>query len=348
MVDLKFGLVGCGKISKKHIAALKLTKGASLGAVCDTDKNKAEELGKANNVPWFQSHKEMIKETDIDVVSVLTPSGTHAEIAVDALNSGKHVAVEKPLSLTLEDADKMIRAANENNVRLFEVKQNRFNKPIVKLKQAIEEKKFGKMILGTVRLRWTRRQDYYDQLDWRGTWAMDGGVIANQANHHIDLLSYLMGDVESVFCKIDTRLVNIEAEDIAVGTIKFSNGALGIIEATTAIRPKDLEGSISILGESGSVVVGGFSANKIQTWEFEDENYKIPKDSQENPDTFAYNHGKFYENVVETINNNGKAMVDGEEAKKTLEIIIALYESAETGEEINLKFKPKKTKLGKT
>ncbi|MFH1240118.1 MAG: Gfo/Idh/MocA family oxidoreductase [Candidatus Diapherotrites archaeon] len=346
MKTVRFGLIGCGKISKKHITAIKNTQNAELTAVCDLKKELAEKTGKENNVPWFASYKEMLEKADIDAVSIITPSGLHWEPAVDSANAGKHVVVEKPMALTLKDADKVIAACKKNNVKLFEVKQNRFNKPIVKLKEAIDSGKFKKFVIATARMRWTRKQDYYDAVDWRGTWAMDGGVISNQANHHIDLLQWLMGDIESVMCKTATRLADIEADDTAVAIIKFSNGALGIIEATTATRPKDLEGSISVLGEGGTVIVGGFSADKLDIWQFEDGAYKIDEDFKQNPNVFAYNHAKFFENVVDCILHDKKAVIDGNEARKSIELINALYESAASGREIFLKFEPKHSKLG--
>lgn len=346
METVKFGLIGCGKISAKHIAAIKNTQGTELAAVCDLRKETASKVGDANNVPWFASYKEMLKKADINAVSILTPSGLHWEPAVDSANAGKHVVVEKPMALRLEDADKVIATCKKNNVKLFEVKQNRFNRPILKLKEAIGSGKFGKFVLGTARVRWTRKQDYYNEVEWRGTWKMDGGVISNQANHHIDLLQWLLGDVQSVMCKTATRLANIEADDTAVAILKFSNGALGIIEATTATRPRDLEGSISVLGEKGTVIVGGFAADKMDVWQFEDESFKIEDDFKQNPNVFAYNHAKFYENVIECILHNKKAVIDGAEARKSIELINALYESAASGREIFLKFEPKHSKLG--
>ena len=192
---------------------------------------------------------------EIDIISVLTPSGMHADHAVQLSRFEKHLVIEKPMALTLEDADKMIAACDQAGTKLFIVKQNRFNKPVVKLKQALDEGRFGKLVMGTVRVRWCRDQSYDDQDDWRGTWALDGGVFANQASHHIDLLMWCLGTPISVFAVSRTALVSIEAEDTAVAIVKFKNGAIGVIEATTATRPRDLEGSLSILGENGSAEI---------------------------------------------------------------------------------------------
>jgi predicted dehydrogenase len=253
------------------------------------------------------------------------------------------------MALTLDDADSMIRACDENGIRLFVVKQNRYNLPVQQLKKALDDNRFGKLVLGTVRVRWCRPQEYYDQDSWRGTWKYDGGVLTNQASHHIDLLEWCMGDVESVFAKSVTALVDIEAEDTAVVTLKFQNGALGIIEATTAVRPKDLEGSISIMGETGSVEIGGFAVNEIKHWNFKDtiqSDNNINDFSVNPPNIYGFGHKAYYEHVVDCISNDKKALVDGLVGRKSLELINAIYESIETGKEVFLRFKPTKCKLG--
>lgn len=232
----------------------------------------------------------------------------------------------------------------------FVIKQNRFNVPVIKLREAYEEGRFGKLVLGTVRVRWARHQAYYDQDKWRGTWAMDGGVLTNQASHHVDMLEWMMGDVESVFARATTALVDIEAEDTAVVTLKFKNGALGIIEATTATRPSDLEGSISVLGENGSVVIAGYAVNKMQSWAFNEElegdsevleNYSVNP-----PNVYGFGHQAYYEHVVSCISHSGHNLVDGLQGRKSIELISAIYESVETGKEVFLRFKPQKCKLG--
>lgn len=346
---IKIALLGCGRISKRHSDLLGFgeIKGAKLVAVCDKDFNKAKAIGQVHDVPAFDSLESMIEKVDIDVVTILTESGNHAKHAIQVAKYKKHVVVEKPMALTLDDADSMIRTCSENGVRLFVVKQNRFNTPIKKLKEAVENDKFGKLVLGTVRVRWCRKQSYYNQDSWRGTWSMDGGVLTNQASHHIDLLTWIMGDVESVFAKSSTSLVDIEAEDTGIVVLKFRNGALGIIEATTAARPKDLEGSISVLGEKGTVEVGGFAVNKLKTWNFEgeeDDNYE--QFSENPPNVYGFGHKEYYDHVVNCISNNQSQMVDGFEGRKSLELISAIYESIETGREVFMRFKPKRCRLG--
>lgn len=349
---LKIGLVGCGRIAQRHSGLLgkRLISGASLAAVCDIDKDKAEAMGKAYGVPRYEDFNQMMRKEDIDVVSVLTPSGLHAEHVIALTKYGKHIIVEKPMALTLDSADDMIKACDANGCRLFVIKQNRFNIPVLKLKEAFVSGRFGKIVLGTVRVRWCRPQEYYNMDKWRGTWSLDGGVLSNQASHHIDLLEWMLGDVESVFAKSSTALVNIEVEDTAVVILKFISGALGIIEATTATRPKDLEGSISILGEKGSVEIGGFAVNEMKTWNFtnslpEDEDIKN-KYSVNPPDVYGFGHKAYYEHVVDCINNNRHQLVDGLEGRKSLELISAIYESIETGREVPLRFKPSKCRLG--
>ena len=248
---LKFALVGCGRISKRHSELLgeNQISGAQLVAVCDKVLEKARIIADKYNIPAYSDMHAMMKAESIDVVVVLTESGVHAANTIDLAKYGAHIVVEKPMALTLADADSMIEACDKHGIKLFVVKQNRFNVPVVQLRNALEKGRFGKLIMGTVRVRWCRPQAYYDQDPWRGTWAYDGGVLTNQASHHIDLLEWMMGDVESVFAKSKKALADIEAEDTAVVILKFKNGALGLIEATTAIRPKDLEGSISVLGE---------------------------------------------------------------------------------------------------
>lgn len=349
---LKFGLVGCGRIAKRHSELLghNQIKNASLIAVCDIDREKAKKIGEQFNVPYYTDMDEMMQKESIDVVSVLTESGYHAKHVINLAKYGKHIVVEKPMALTLDDADAMIKACDENGCKLFVVKQNRFNVPVVKLREAMDEKRFGKLVLGTIRVRWSRDQNYYDQAWWRGRWDMDGGVLTNQASHHVDLLEYMMGDVESVFAKSTTALVDIEAEDTAIVTLKFRNGALGIIEATTAVRPKDLEGSISILGETGTVEIGGFAVNKMLHWNFTHEkdgdDEVMEKYSVNPPNVYGFGHQAYYEHVVDSILNNKKQLVDGLVGRKSLELISAIYESIETGKEVFLRFKPQKCKLG--
>ena len=349
---LKFALVGCGRIAKRHSELLghNQIKDASLVAVCDIDIDKAKKIGSQFSVPYYADMDEMMRKESIDVVSVLTESGYHAKHVIQLAQYGKHIVVEKPMALTLDDADDMIKACDAHHCKLFVVKQNRFNVPVVKLKEAMDQKRFGKLVLGTIRVRWSRDQSYYDQAWWRGRWDMDGGVLTNQASHHVDLLEYMMGDVESVFAKSATALVDIEAEDTGIVILKFKNGALGLIEATTAVRPKDLEGSISILGEKGTVEIGGFAVNQMLHWNFvepqEGDDDVMETYSVNPPNVYGFGHQAYYEHVVDSIKHNKPQMVAGLEGRKSLALISAIYESIETGQEVFLKYKPKQCKLG--
>jgi predicted dehydrogenase len=349
---IRFGLLGCGRIAKRHSDLLggHHIEGASLVAVCDPIRTRADAIAAKFDVPACYDIDDFLARKDIDVVSVLTPSGLHAAHVIACAKAGKHVVVEKPMALRLQDADDMIRACDEAGVKLFVVKQNRFNVPVVKAREALEAGRFGKLVLGTVRVRWCRDQAYYDQDAWRGTWAHDGGVLSNQASHHIDMLEWFFGDVVNVHARAVSALVRIETEDTAVATLKFRNGALGIIEATTATRPVDLEGSLSILGEKGTVEIAGFAVNQIRHWRFVDElpsdNEVIEKYSVNPPNVYGFGHQAYYQHVVECLISQRAALVDGLEGRKSLELISALYESIETGHEVALRFEPRLSRLG--
>lgn len=349
---IRFGIIGCGTIAKRHAVLLAngQTPGAELAAVCDVDGDRVRAFAEQHKVPAFTSPEEMVKAAALDVAVVLVPSGLHADIVTKLASAVPALVVEKPMALTLDDADQMIAACDRHRCRLFVVKQNRFNRPIVALRQALEAGRFGKLVMGTVRVRWCRPQSYYDAAKWRGTWAYDGGVLSNQASHHIDLLEWMMGPVDSVFAMSSRALARIEAEDTAAAVVRFRSGALGIIEATTATRPKDLEGSLSILGETGSVEVGGFAANELRTWAFSRE---TPEDATvreaygANPDhPHGYGHAAYYHHVVSCLKNNTPQLVDGLEGRKSLELITAIYESVESGREVQLRFSPRRCRLG--
>lgn len=349
---LNFALVGCGRIAKRHSELLGNSQinGARLVAVCDINSEKSKKIGNKFSVPHFDDYHEMIASVDIDVLVILTESGNHAKNVLDLVRYKKHMIVEKPMALTLDDADLMIRACLDAGIKLFVVKQNRFNVPIRKLREALEAGRFGKLVLGTIRVRWCRTQEYYDQDSWRGKWSMDGGVLTNQASHHIDMLQWMMGEVDTVFAKTTTALVDIEAEDTAVVVLKFRSGALGVIEATTATRPKDLEGSISILGEMGVAEVGGFALNEMKVWNFvnksRDDEVVLKEFSTNPPNVYGYGHQAYYENVVASINGGTEQSIDGIIGRDSLTLINAIYESVETGREVSLRFRPKYCRLG--
>ena len=349
---LTFNVVGCGRIAKRHTDLLSSGSiaGAQLGAVCDSKPERAREFGERLGVPWFVDLHDMMRAVQCDAVSVLSESGLHAEHVLQLAEYGKHVIVEKPMALTLDDADRMIAACDAAGIKLFVVKQNRFNRPVVALRQALEAGRFGKLVMGTVRVRWCRPQAYYDQDPWRGTWAMDGGVLANQASHHIDLLEWMMGDVERVYATTRRSLVDIEAEDTAVAVLHFANGAVGIVEATTATRPIDLEGSISVLGENGVVEIAGFAVNRLKEWHFttpDPADDTVAEASENPPNVYGFGHQAYYDHVVDAIVNGSPALVDGLEGRRSLELIQSLYESAETGAPVDLRFRQRHSRLGR-
>ena len=352
---IHFALLGCGRIAKRHADVLGSGQiaGARLVAVADTDARRAKVIADRHSVAAFTSLDDMIENTSerIDVVCVLTPSGAHADHAIAVARHGKHVVVEKPMALRLADADQMIAECDQAGVKLFIVKQNRFNLPVRELRQALEAGRFGKLVLGSVRVRWCRPQAYYDQDAWRGTWAHDGGVFSNQASHHVDLLEWMMGDVESVFAMSTNASARIEAEDTGIVVVKFRNGALGTIEATTAVRPADLEGSLSVIGEKGSVEIAGFAVNQLRTWKFADDTEtagaeSLARLSESPPNVYGLGHVRVLENVVASLRDGLPPAVDGAAGRRSLELITAIYESIESGKEVKFPFTPRHSRLG--
>ena len=346
-------LLGCGRIAENHARILGegQVPGVRLAAVCDVVPGKAEVYAKRYGVPMFTDYREMLARPDIDVVVVLTPSGMHPEHSIAAARAGKHVVCEKPMALRLRDADRMIEEADKAGVRLFVVKQNRYNAPVQALRRALEAGRFGRLILGTARLRWMRDQSYYDADAWRGTWKYDGGALTNQAVHHLDMLRWMMGDVVSVKAYATTALAKIEAEDTLVAVIRFASGALGAMEATSACRPCDLEASLSVMGATGEVVIGGTSVNKIVDWHFCEprpgDDMVAAETYSEPANVYGTGHLYYYQNVVDCLDRGLPALVDGREARKTVELLCAIYESVASGNEITLPFTPEKCPLGR-
>ncbi|MFL0194606.1 Gfo/Idh/MocA family protein [Clostridium sp. WILCCON 0269] len=345
MKKLKFAIIGCGRISYKHVEALVANKEeAILAAVCDIAEEKAEEkrkeyitkIGQKIELGIYTDYKKMLEKEDIDVVAIATESGYHPEIAVYCMNMKKHVIVEKPMALSIEDADRMIKCGKNNNVKLCVSHQNRFNKSIQQLRGAVEENRFGRLINGTARILWNRNMGYYEQAPWRGTWELDGGTLMNQCIHNIDLLQWMMGgEIDTVYAQCDTFLRDIEAEDFGAIIVRFKNGAIGLVEGTACVYPKNLEETLSIFGETGTVCIGGLAVNKIETWRFadhKDNESEILKLQEGDPDNvYGFGHNPLFKDVIDAINNNREPLINGEEGKKGMSIILAAYKSRLTG-----------------
>lgn len=351
MAKIRFGLIGFGRIAPKHVEALRqLGDQAELVAICDSNPAKQAKI-QETGARYYADYREMLENEQLDAVSILTWSGNHAEIALGCAGKVKNLIVEKPMALRLEDADTMIEACERGGTRLFVVKQNRYNPPVQALRKALDEGRVGRLITGMVRVRWSRDQKYYDQDKWRGTWEWDGGVFANQAIHFVDLLTLVFGEVESVFAKTGTYLSKIEAEDTGAAILKFKNGALGLIEATTCVRPKDLEGSLSVLGEKASIEIAGFACNQVRTWNFSEprpEDAAMQALATDPPNVYGFGHLDFMSEAVRAIRENRPSAIDGQEGRRSLELVTAIYESAETGREIVISgFRPSKARLGR-
>jgi UDP-N-acetyl-2-amino-2-deoxyglucuronate dehydrogenase len=337
----RVGLVGCGRISKNHFDAIRKVDGLSLAAVCDIDAERARQAGEAQGVPAYRSIDDMLRASDdeapFDLVVVCTPSGLHSAHGAAAARAGKHVVTEKPMAISLTQADELVHACDEAGVQLFVVKQNRLNPPVQLLKRAVDKGRFGRIYMSNVTVRWQRPQEYYDAEPWRGTWEFDGGAIMNQASHYVDLIQWLVGPVESVLAKTATQARRIEAEDSGVGLVKFRSGALGVIEVNVLTYPRNLEGSITVLGEKGSVKIGGTAVNRIETWlfaDYDDDDKLVDSANTNPPNVYGFGHEGYYRNVLSVLRGEAKPETDGRAGRKSLELILGLYESAKTGCEV--------------
>lgn len=344
MNELKFAIIGCGRISRWHVEAIaKNRDDAVLVATCDLIQDKAVEKADIYKgcfpnavVKVYTDYREMLEEEDIDVVTIATESGYHPEIAIYCMNKGKHVIVEKPMALSTRDADRMIETSRKNNVKLCVCHQNRFNRSIQMLRKALDEGRFGKLVNGTASIRWNRNMEYYKQAPWRGTWELDGGTLMNQCIHDIDLLQWMMGgDVDSVYAQTGTFLRDIEAEDFGAIIIRFKNGAIGIVEGSACVYPKNLEETLSIFGENGAVVIGGLAVNRIETWRFadgKDSEEEILRQQEGDPETvYGHGHTPLFKDMINAIKYNREPLINGVEGKKGMEIILAAYKSQKTG-----------------
>lgn len=331
---MRFAVIGCGRIAPKHAEAIVALPEAELVAVCDIVPELARSFAAKYGGEPYTDYLSMLERADIDVVTVATPSGLHAEMGVAAAKAGKHVLVEKPMAMTLKAADQLIAACRSAGVKLGVIHQNRFNPAIRLLRKALDEGRFGKLTHGQATVRWNRNDEYYTQAPWRGTKLQDGGVLMNQSIHNIDLLQWIFGPVESVFGYTATFLRKIEMEDVGTAVVKFESGALGLIEAASTIYPTNIEETLNVFGETGSVIVGGIAVNRIEVWEFPDcaEEKKeifVTQDGDP-PSVYGFGHGALFADFIRAVGRDGEPAVPGEEGRKALELILGIYKCQET------------------
>ena len=345
MRKFRFGLIGCGRIAPNHARNIVELENADLIAVCDLVREKAADYSQTYGGEVYTDYRAVLERPDIDIIAIATSSGAHAEIGIAAAEAGKHVIVEKPMALSLFDADRLIAACHKNQVYLGVCHQNRYNQVVQQLRQALDKGRFGKLTHAVASIRWYRDQAYFNQDSWHGTWEQDGGVLMNQSIHNIDLLLWMMGQANSVYGKIATRHRQIEVEDLGMGMITFQNGALGMIEASSTVYPKNLEETLNIFGETGTVVLGGTSINKIEAWRFadglDDEADVIKSYGETPPNIYGFGHRTLYQRFMQAIETGTAFDIPGEEGRRGLEMILAIYHSSLTNVPITIPLQEK-------
>ncbi|MEN9947119.1 MAG: hypothetical protein RLZZ293_1505 [Pseudomonadota bacterium] len=337
---IKFALVGCGRISANHFASLeKHAEDCELVAVCDIVSERAKQAATKYQAKPYFSLEDMLEAGGFDVVILTTPSGLHPIQTIACAEAGFHVITEKPMATKMQDGLEMVKACDKAGVRLFVVKQNRQNATIQLVKQAIDQGRFGRIYSVACNVFWTRPQEYYDHDQWRGTWEFDGGAFMNQASHYVDLMEWLIGSVESVQSYTATLARNIETEDSGVVAIKYRSGALGTMNVSMLTYPKNLEGSLTIIGEKGTVKIGGMAVNKIEHWEFADQqdtDKQTIEASYATTSVYGFGHPLYYANVIATLQGKSEPLTDGREGLRSLEFLIAIYLSARDGKKVSL------------
>jgi UDP-N-acetyl-2-amino-2-deoxyglucuronate dehydrogenase len=337
---IRFALVGCGRISASHVDALRQhVSRAELVAVCDRRPEALAAAAERTGARPFDSLEALLAGSDADVVVLATPSGLHPQQAIQAAQAGRHVLSEKPMATKWEEGVAMVRACRDANVKLFVVKQNRLNATMQRLKRAIEERRFGRIHMVNVNVFWTRPQSYYDDAPWRGRWDLDGGAFMNQASHYVDMVDWLVGPVDNVHAYTATQLRDIEAEDSGVMSLRLRSGGLASINVTMLTHGRNFEGSVTVLGERGTVRVGGVAVNRIEHWEFDEaqpEDATIADSSYAATSVYGFGHPLYYANVIDTLRGEAHAEVDGYEGLRSLEVIIAAYRSARDGVRVGL------------
>jgi len=338
--NIRFALVGCGRIAQNHFASIAgHANRAELVDVCDIDPAALKAAADKTGARPHSSYAEMLEQTDADVVVLTTPSGLHARQGIQAAAAGRHVVSEKPMATRIDEGRNFVNACDAAGVHLFVVKQNRRNPTLQLLKRAVDQGRFGRINMIALNVFWTRPQEYYDAAAWRGTWEYDGGAFMNQASHYVDLLNWFGGPVESVHAYTATLGRRIEAEDSGVLSVKWRSGALGSMAVTMLTYPKNLEGSVTILGEKGTVRVGGIALNKIEAWDFaepHEDDARVEAASYVPNSVYGGGHALYYENVIETLRGEAQAETDGRQGLKSLELLIAAYRSARDGTRVPL------------
>lgn len=344
-MSLRYALIGCGRISPNHVAAA-ISNELEIVGLCDVVPEKMENTVKDFNLspstPQYTDYKEMLEKEKPQLVAICTESGSHGQIALDCIEAGANLIIEKPIALSLQEADQIIEKAKEKNVKVCACHQNRFNKSIQKIREAVEEERFGRLLHGAAHIRWNRGEDYYTQAPWRGTWEQDGGALMNQCIHNIDLLRWMMGNeiVEVVGMTDNLKHDFIQAEDLGIALVKFANGSYGLIEGTTNIFPTNLEETLYIFGDRGTVKAGGKSVNIIEEWLFadkKDDPEEVKEKYHENPPSvYGFGHTPLYTDVIDAIKNDRDPYVTAEDGRRALELVLAIYKSAAEGKSVKL------------
>ncbi|WP_312514083.1 Gfo/Idh/MocA family oxidoreductase [Massilia sp.] len=337
---IRFALVGCGRIARNHMNAIRdHAERCELVGVCDIDPRALDEAAGNTGARPFASLEQMLAGCEPDAVVLATPSGLHSQQAIRIAAAGRHVITEKPMATRWEDGKRMVAAADEAGVRLFVVKQNRRNATLQLLKRAVEKKRFGRIYMVNLNVFWTRPDAYYQSASWRGTWEFDGGAFMNQASHYVDLLEWIVGPVESLQAYTATLARDIEVEDTGVISLRWRNGALGSMNVTMLTWPRNMEGSITILGERGSARIGGVAVNEVQQWEFaqpDPDDAQVAQASYQTTSVYGFGHPLYYDNVIRVLRGEAEPETDGREGLKSLEVLVAAYRSARDGRRVAL------------
>ncbi len=347
---MKYALIGCGRIATNHVKAV-LNNGLEFVAACDIDLSAIEtllakhDLQNDTSIKRYEDYKEMIaNHPDLELVAIATSSGAHAEIALHCIENGINVIIEKPMAMSIDDAEKIIKLSEEKGVKVSACHQNRFNIAVQQMRKAVENDRFGKISHGSIHVRWNRNKDYYTQSPWRGTWAEDGGCLMNQCIHGIDLLRWMMGnEVDTVYGVTKQQQHHyLECEDIGMAVVTFKNGAVATIEGTTNVYPKNLEETLYLFGENGTVKLGGKSTNNIDVWDFADETDEDQKNKgleEQTSNVYGNGHTSLYADVIDAIKTDRKPYVDAVAGRNALEMILAIYKSAADGTPVKLPLK---------